>query len=63
MLTRKMNSMKLQVSTSEGRKATVYISPTEVPNWSARTMRMVEGGKICAKVPEAMIVQEASFRS
>jgi len=55
--------MKLSVSRIEGRNATAYMSPTEVFIWSASTIRMVEGGRICASVPEAMMVPDAMRRS
>ena len=42
-----------------GTKAPEYISPTERPNWSAKTINTKEGGIACASVPEAVIVPVA----
>jgi hypothetical protein len=39
------------------------MSPTDLPSWSAMTMRTSEGGMICANVPDAAITPEANLRS
>ncbi len=44
-------------------KAPSYMSPTERPSWSASTIRTSEGGMICASVPDAAMMPEASRRS
>jgi len=46
-----------------GMKAPAYMSPTDLPNWSAITISTSEGGMICASVPEAAITPVAKRRS
>ena len=36
------------------------MSPTEAPSWSASTISTIDGGTICASVPEAVITPLAS---
>ena len=43
-----------------GVNAALYKSPTGRPNWLASTMSTKEGGMICASVPEAAMVPEAT---
>ncbi|MGY3648626.1 hypothetical protein ACVWW2_003917 [Bradyrhizobium sp. LM4.3] len=44
-------------------KAPSYMSPTDLPSWSAITIRTSEGGMICASVPEAAMMPVATRRS
>ncbi len=44
-------------------KAPSYMSPTERPSWSAMTMSTIDGGMICASVPEAAMMPVATRRS
>ena len=43
--------------------APAYMSPTDLPSWSAMTISTSDGGMICASVPDAAITPEASRRS
>ena len=43
--------------------APAYMSPTERPSWSAMMISTSDGGMICASVPDAAIVPEATRRS
>ncbi len=47
-------------SAMPGSSAPLYMSPTEVPSWSARMINTSEGGMICASVPDAAMTPEAS---
>ncbi len=38
-----------------GMKAPAYMSPTDLPSWSAMMISTSEGGMICASVPDAAI--------
>src|SRR5450759_3695524 len=42
-----------------GMKAPSYMSPTDLPSWSAITMSTSEGGMICARVPDAAVIAVA----
>ena len=44
-------------------KAPAYMSPTDLPSWSAITISTSDGGMICASVPEAAITPVARRRS
>ena len=57
-----MNAMYKHTSNKPGTKAPAYMSPTERPNWSANTINTNEGGKACAKVPEAVMAPVAITR-
>ena len=46
-----------------GMKAPSYMSPTDLPSWSAITISTSEGGMICASVPEAAMTPVAIRRS
>ena len=46
-----------------GMKAASYMSPTDLPSWSAMTISTSEGGMICASVPEAAMTPAATRRS
>ena len=46
-----------------GMNAPAYMSPTDRPSWSAMMMSTSDGGMICASVPDAAMVPEASRRS
>ncbi len=43
--------------------APAYMSPTDRPSWSARTISTSDGGMICASVPEAAMTPDATRRS
>ena len=62
MATATMNRMYKPTSNKPGNKAPAYMSPTERPSWSARTISTSEGGMACAKVPEAVITPVAITR-
>ena len=62
MATAKINNKYKPTSIKPGYKAPWYISPTERPNWSASTINTKDGGKACAKVPEALMVPVAMAR-
>ncbi len=53
----------MPASTNPGTKAPLYMSPTDLPSWSAMMISTSDGGMICASVPEAAITPEASRRS
>ena len=62
-VTRKAYKAYRPASTKPGMKAPSYISPTDLPSWSAITIRTSEGGMICANVPEAAMMPVAIRRS
>ena len=57
-----MNSRYSPISSSAGRSAPAYMSPTERPSWSASTISTSDGGIACASVPEAVMVPVAMVR-
>ena len=57
-----MNKRYKPTSMRPGNKAPAYMSPTERPNWSAKTISTKEGGRACASVPEAVMVPVAMLR-
>ena len=52
----------MATSAKAGMKAARYMSPTLWPSWSAMTISTIDGGMICASVPEAVITPAASGR-
>ena len=50
-------------STKPGMNAPLYMSPTDLPSWSAMMISTSDGGMICASVPDAAMTPEASRRS
>ena len=62
-VTRKAYKAYRPASTKPGMKAPSYMSPTDLPSWSAITIRTSEGGMICASVPEAAMMPVAIRRS
>jgi hypothetical protein len=44
-------------------KAPEYMSPTDLPSWSAMMISTSDGGMICASVPDAAMTPVASLVS
>ena len=53
MLITKVKAMKSAICSSDGPQAPRYMSPTDLPSWSASTMSTSDGGTSCVIVPEA----------
>ncbi len=56
----RMKSMKIATCRIDGPIAPRYMSPTDLPSWSARTISTSAGGMTCVIVPEAAITPVAS---
>ena len=60
---KKVKTAYIPASAMPGMNAPSYMSPTDLPSWSAITMSTSDGGMICASVPDAAMTPAAKRRS